>query len=89
MKQYEEMSIKEKRTTLGEVYGLYNLYKNFEVAYDSLPKDLKEKLNNEFENNKPDELIVTLSTVVTDLYNIAEDLQNKMEQQNKEEEEEI
>ena len=89
MKRYEDMSVKEKRTTLGKVYGLYNLYRDFEIAYDSLPNDLKEKLNNEFENNKPDNLIRTLSTIVTDLYNIAEDLQNNMEQQNKEEEEEI
>ena len=68
MKRYEDMSVKEKRTTLGKVYGLYNLYRDFEIAYDSLPNDLKEKLNNEFENNKPDNLIRTLSTIVTDQY---------------------
>ncbi len=86
MKNYEDMSVKEKRTTLSEVYGLYNLYRNFEIAYDSLPNDLKEKLNNEFENNKPDNLIRTLSIVVTDLYNIADELYKKTEQPNIEEE---
>jgi len=81
MKQYQDMSEKEKRNTLGEVFSLYGLYRDFEMKYLSLPNDLKEMLNKEFEINKPDEVIRTLSIIVSDLYKIAEEHYEKIGQE--------
>lgn len=74
MKNYEEMDLNEKRSVLGDVFGLYNKFEEFEQAFNNLPEDLKERLNNEFnEENKPSNAIHHLSIIVSDLYHIAEE----------------